>query len=104
MNTGNIKNYPYQHIFERDKFTCQYCGWNGAESFEKWFVANLSIDHIEPVHAGGKDEPSNLVVACHSCNLYKGKQICHSFEEAKEFVQKKREEARNWFAKHVSIK
>lgn len=75
-----MTQYPYQEIYERDGFTCRYCGWRGDISFENWFIACLSIDHIKPVVAGGTDEPGNLVVACHACNLYKGSEPCESFE------------------------
>ncbi|WP_275098562.1 HNH endonuclease [Sedimenticola hydrogenitrophicus] len=93
--------YPNQAIFERDDFTCRYCGWRGDRDFSNWFVANLSIDHIKPVSAGGTDSEANLVVACHSCNLYKGSHVCESFEEAKAFVELKRAQAEKWFNKHV---
>ena len=33
--------------------------------------AALTIDHVIPKSKGGTDAPDNLVVACHSCNLYK---------------------------------
>ena len=93
--------YPYQHIFERDKFTCQYCGWQGDASFESWYVAGLCIDHIIPKHAGGTEKDSNLVVSCRPCNEYKGKLVPTSFEHAKQVVDQKRAEVRAWFRKHV---
>ena len=93
--------YPYQHIFERDKFTCQYCGWDGSKNFTEWWIANLSIDHIKAVIHEGGGEDNNLVVSCHSCNLYKGSHKVETKEEAKEYVAKKRKEAEEWFNKHV---
>ena len=99
----NAKNdqYPYQHIFERDNFTCRYCGWDGRESFEKFFIANFSIDHIKPIVLGGNVDDSNLALSCHSCNLYKGQQDCQNFEEARKFVLKKRKEAEAWYNRFV---
>lgn len=103
QRTHNTKRdqYPYQHIFERDNFTCRYCGWDSRESFKKFFVANLCIDHIKPIVLGGKDDDSNLALSCHSCNLYKGKQDCQSFEDARTFVLKKRKEAEDWYNRYV---
>jgi hypothetical protein len=49
-------------IFERDNYTCQYCGARGVR---------LECDHVHPVSRGGLDHPSNLVTACFSCNRSK---------------------------------
>lgn len=94
------ENYPNQRIFERDNFTCQYCGWRG-DSFQNWYIASLSIDHIKPRAAGGTDDDSNLVVSCHACNLYKGGILCESLAKAKEAVAQKRAQAQSWFEKYV---
>jgi HNH endonuclease/Protein of unknown function (DUF1376) len=50
-------------VFERDDFTCRYCGVRGAR---------LECDHVLPVAKGGKTEMSNLVTACFPCNRSKG--------------------------------
>lgn len=92
-----MKPDPRQHIYERDNFTCIYCGAGGRDNFEDWFMANLGIDHIKPRKHGGTDEDSNLVVACHACNIYKGCTDCNTLEEAKEVVQEKRKQAKKWF-------
>jgi hypothetical protein len=49
-------------IHRRDNHTCQYCGAKD----------DLTIDHIIPSSRGGKDEWSNLVCCCISCNSKKG--------------------------------
>jgi 5-methylcytosine-specific restriction endonuclease McrA len=95
------ETYPHQRIYERDKYTCQYCGWSGASDFDRWIIAIFSIDHIKPVSEGGKDEESNLVLACHSCNLYKGKIDCNSLDEARAVVKRKREQAEAWYHKNI---
>jgi len=95
------ETFPYQRIYERDEYTCQYCGWSGASEFDRWFIANFNIDHIKPVSAGGKDEDSNLVLACRSCNLYKGKINCDSLDEARVVVVRKRKEAEAWYRKNI---
>jgi hypothetical protein len=49
------------NIFERDNFTCQYCGKRPPEVV-------LEIDHIIPVSKGGETEHENLLTACFECN------------------------------------
>lgn len=50
-------------VFERDSFTCQYCGERGGK---------LECDHVLPVAKGGKTEIVNLATACFRCNRSKG--------------------------------
>ena len=93
--------YPDQSIYERDKFTCQYCGLDASKNFETWWHANLNIDHIQPKSRGGTNDETNLVVACRACNLYKGSTPCRSLDEAKKVVSEKRAQAERWFKKYV---
>lgn len=51
-------------IFERDSFTCQYCGEKPPEVI-------LHVDHIISRKNGGGDEEENLITSCRSCNLGK---------------------------------
>lgn len=51
-------------VFERDGFTCQYCGEKPPEVI-------LHLDHIFPVSKGGKEEIENMITACADCNLGK---------------------------------
>lgn len=48
-------------ILRRDNHTCRYCGAKPPE-------VTLTVDHVTPVALGGRDEPENLVAACHDCN------------------------------------
>lgn len=52
-------------VFERDSFTCQYCG-------DKGNAKTLFIDHVKPVRFGGTNDIDNLVTACPKCNTLKG--------------------------------
>ena len=52
-------------VFERDGFTCQYCG-------EQPPSVVLHIDHILPVSKGGTNDPENLRTSCAACNGGKG--------------------------------
>jgi len=59
-------------IFERDRFTCQYCGQNPP-------AVVLEIDHIVAISEGGLDSVENLVTACQECNRGKA---ARSIDEA----------------------
>ena len=52
-----------KYIFQRDKYSCQYCG----DKKDK-----LSIDHVIPRSRGGKNIWENVTSACLSCNIAKG--------------------------------
>jgi hypothetical protein len=60
------------HIFQRDNFTCQYCG-------RKPPAVELQIDHIKPKSKGGENNEENYKTACHDCNLGKGDMILQEF-------------------------
>ena len=49
-------------VFNRDKYICQYCGWQGRE---------LTIDHVIPRRRGGEHSWENVVCACIPCNRRK---------------------------------
>ena len=48
-------------ILLRDNFKCKLCGNTEI----------LEVDHIKPLHLGGKTEPDNLQTLCHYCNIGK---------------------------------
>ena len=50
-------------IFNRDKYTCQYCGRQTKE---------LTLDHVVPRRRSGRHVWENIVSACISCNRRKG--------------------------------
>ena len=54
-----------QNIFERDSYTCQYCG-------EKKDKRDLNLDHVVPRHHGGTTTWENVVCSCIPCNTRKG--------------------------------
>ncbi len=66
---NQYKNIPFRgvllnrnNLFRRDKGECQYCGSK----------KQLTIDHVVPRSKGGKSNWTNLVTACHRCNVIKG--------------------------------
>jgi len=50
-------------VFNRDNYTCQYCGRQTKE---------LTLDHIVPRWLGGEHTWGNVVSACKLCNRRKG--------------------------------
>ena len=51
-------------IFERDSYTCQYCGRSAPDVV-------LEIDHIIPINKNGTNDPQNLITCCLECNRRK---------------------------------
>ena len=56
--------YTRTTLFERDKFTCCFCG----KHFPK---DELTVDHVIPRCKGGKSTWDNTVTACKPCNNFK---------------------------------
>jgi 5-methylcytosine-specific restriction endonuclease McrA len=54
-----------QNIFERDSYTCQYCG-------EVKDRRDLNLDHVIPRDHGGTTTWENVVCSCIPCNTRKG--------------------------------
>jgi len=50
-------------VFNRDEYTCQYCGCQTKE---------LTLDHVIPRRGGGSHTWENVVSACIPCNRRKG--------------------------------
>jgi 5-methylcytosine-specific restriction endonuclease McrA len=81
-----------RQVLDRDAYRCQYCGLDGLANFENSLI--MSVDFVLPRARKGKKDPGNLVVACRPCNVIKGKKVFTSFEEAKEYVLRRRSELR----------
>ena len=58
-------NFTRFNVFLRDKFSCQYCGSSNE----------LTFDHLLPRSKGGKTDWDNVVTACSSCNVKKGRRL-----------------------------
>ena len=72
-----LKNFIMQHrrpvftrfnVFLRDNFTCQYC-------YQRYSANELTFDHLVPRYFNGKTTWNNVVSACTSCNLKKGRRL-----------------------------
>ncbi len=64
-----------QQVFERDSYTCKYCGKVGG---------TLEVDHVIPFSKGGSDELDNLVCACKKCNRQKKDKTLEEFKRWRE--------------------
>jgi hypothetical protein len=60
-------------IYLRDGLACAYCG-DGVEDGLK-----LTLDHLLPRSAGGNNDASNLITACHRCNSARGARSVAEF-------------------------
>lgn len=60
-------------IFQRDDYTCQYCGERGKK---------LECDHVIPVARGGHHGDDNLVAACFACNRSKRDKLVSEWKSA----------------------
>lgn len=63
-------------IFERDEYTCVYCGF-----------AATALDHVVPFSYGGSDEPDNLVACCSICNTLLSNRIFPSVAAKRSFLR-----------------
>ena len=62
-------------VLKKTDFRCAYCGMElGFDSFQ--------VDHVVPLRSGGKDEISNMLPACRSCNHYKSTLTVEQFRAA----------------------
>jgi len=67
--------FSRKNIFERDGYTCQYCGIRPPSKRQalKWMEENsLNLDHVTPRAKGGKTTWDNVVTSCYKCNSKKG--------------------------------
>lgn len=56
-------------VFDRDNFTCRYCGRSTDDQI------TLEVDHVIPRSKGGGDEIENLVTSCFECNRGKSAKV-----------------------------
>ncbi|WP_306334612.1 HNH endonuclease [Streptomyces sp. KL118A] len=59
--SGSLPSAVRQAVLNAYGEGCTYCSWEEADA----------IDHVIPVSEGGRDDVSNIVPACRSCNSSK---------------------------------
>ncbi len=62
--------FTRDNIFERDNYTCQYCG----RSFK---ARELNLDHVIPRERGGRTSWENIATSCIHCNTRKANRLPH---------------------------
>jgi 5-methylcytosine-specific restriction endonuclease McrA len=68
---GELHGYLLrEYLLEKWQRRCVYCGAKGV---------SLEVEHIVPRSRGGSKRVSNLTLACHPCNVRKGKQTAAEF-------------------------
>jgi 5-methylcytosine-specific restriction endonuclease McrA len=75
-------------IFERDNFTCFYCGRTSYKDH-----IELRIDHVFPYSLGGKSVAGNLVTSCNECNSAKSNRVMSSIENILKEIARRNEES-----------
>ncbi len=60
--------FTKKNVLVRDNHKCQYCGKRSQAS-------KLTVDHIIPKSRGGRSVWTNIVSACHDCNIKKGGKL-----------------------------
>lgn len=73
----------YKKAYQRDEYTCRYCGYNLKVGTE---FRPLHIDHIRPFSVSGGNGLTNLVVACSVCNLTASSKWFQDFLDKKTFI------------------
>ena len=66
-----VRDLTRKRITGRDGvMRCEYCGTSVVE--KSGYVCSLELDHMNPYHAGGGNEPGNIAGSCRACNRGKG--------------------------------
>jgi 5-methylcytosine-specific restriction endonuclease McrA len=66
MNEKRMDDKIRRRVFQRDHYTCRYCG-NTRGPFH--------ADHVYPYVKGGETTPENMVTACERCNRKKHDKV-----------------------------
>lgn len=72
INDPSWYNRRRAWLISRDGAECRWCG---ARS-------DLTIDHVQPLSAGGSNELDNLQLLCQTCNERKGSRTAHAVADA----------------------
>jgi len=75
MSANPIKVSIRYSVYERDKYTCQYCGVSIGKKNSK----DLTVDHIVTKSSGGLHHEDNLRTSCRLCNSRRGEKSIDEF-------------------------
>lgn len=65
---NKVMRLTKENLYLRDHFACVYCG-------DPLLPSTTTMDHYIPKSKGGKNDWSNMVAACDSCNRKKGAEL-----------------------------
>lgn len=82
QKTDFVAPFSRFNVFLRDSFSCQYCS-------AQLPTTELTFDHVVPRCMGGKSNWTNVVTACVSCNLSKGRSLLEDLPYMKLAVEPK---------------
>lgn len=85
-------------VFERDRFTCQYCGRTPIED-----GVILQADHIVSVKNGGNNDTENLTTSCWDCNIGKGAKTTIKRGNTPEELKKQLEQSKERLEQVVAM-
>lgn len=74
-----IDNIMQWQVFDRDNYTCRYCGRKGIP---------MSVDHIILWEEGGPSIADNMLTACKSCNRDRGSIFYEDWIKSKMYESK----------------
>jgi hypothetical protein len=74
-----IDGYVQWAVFQRDHYTCRYCGRTGIP---------LSVDHIVLWEEGGATVKDNLLAACKACNRDRGNTQYEAWMQSSIYLRK----------------
>ena len=118
VSSESLRGYGKKQ-FERDGWTCRYCGLDCSQ-FELWLF--LCLDHIIPSHQKYEvntdlDDPRNYATACRMCNGFGNrtkfvipknvtfdKQVASVFDQKKKVIMRKRAEWYEYWSENVKPK
>lgn len=66
-----MEEWLREFVRERAGHRCEYCRLH--QEALPW--ARFHVEHIRAIQHRGGDEPENLALACHRCNLFKGPNL-----------------------------
>jgi 5-methylcytosine-specific restriction endonuclease McrA len=58
--------------YDRQHGKCYWCGKKVGKKYH--------VDHVQPLSRGGTNYPSNIVIACPTCNLSKSDKLPHEWQ------------------------
>lgn len=71
---GHYTSSDIKAQLEAQENMCFYCGI-------RLFEDDYTIDHYVPLVRGGTNDPENIVLACHACNMSKGTSLESEWRE-----------------------